>query len=133
MEVLLSYFSKKKICSNAEQAVEFINSLWNTDGPGYPFVEVWKSSPLEEHDAEVARRKKEREETRTLMKKAVEQYMNRVIKFDITDITDDQLRQFCDVIIRNGFQNLGEAGVNQSDRNTILSSIAMMTKLKSKI
>lgn len=111
------------ICSNAEQAVEFINSLhyhnhaaawklecndrtkgllneifaqeWNTDGPGYPFVKVWISSPLgrewkryytgseirttgcsntsiymymplgdtlEEHNAEVARRKEEREE-----------------------------------------------------------------------
>ncbi len=71
--------------------------------------------------------------TRTLMRKAVEQYMNRVIKFDIADITDEQLHQFCDIMIKNGFQNLGEAGVNQSERNTILSSIAMMTKLKEKI
>lgn len=123
MKILLTYFSKRSICSNAEQAIEFINSLhyhnhdtawklecndgtktllkdiftqeWNTDGPGYPFVEVWKTTPhgqsfnkyytgsdirttgcsntslkiymplgetLQEHDAEVARLKEEREE-----------------------------------------------------------------------
>lgn len=74
MKILLTYFGKEMMCENAQQAIEFINSLyyrnnthcqplvcnqrvtemihdifaqeWNTDGPGFPFVEARKVTPI---------------------------------------------------------------------------------------
>lgn len=72
MKILFVYFSEKRMCENAEQAIEFINSLhfhgnencpklvvndktneqlhdlfeaeWHTEGQGFPYIEVIKKA-----------------------------------------------------------------------------------------